>query len=148
MSTNQDRILAYSPVIQSLIPLFYAAWADRVLSPSEVVILREKVQQLPFITKKDQDILRSWSNPAAPPTRDLFKFWEIQIYDITQRWSSERKASLVDIGLALANRAGSTSQNKHPEIDWSLTTIRKQLEELENLLGQISIETYRQIFPD
>lgn len=147
MIANQNRTIAYSPAVQSLMPLFYTAWADRVLSPSEVQILREKLHQLSFVTDQDHAVLQTWANPAKPPSRDLFKFWEIQMHDVSRDWDGENKASLVDIGLALAGRAEKESSNGRPVTDWSNPAIRIQLEDLEKHLGQIRLETYRQIFP-
>ena len=43
MSKNPPSFQSYSPGIQSLLPLFYVAWADQVLSPNEVRFLEKKI---------------------------------------------------------------------------------------------------------
>lgn len=147
MSALRNRTFSYSPAVQSLLPLFYAAWADRVLSPSEVKILREKVAKLAFLSDQDHQVLRRWADPAHPPTRDLFKFWEILIRDVSRVLPEGKSATLVDIGLALAARAEKVNGREERATDWSAPEVRTQLEALEERLGQIRLETYRQIFP-
>ena len=148
MSAKQPINFSFSPGIQCLLPLFYAAWADRVLSPTEIVALKGQAQKLSFLKELDLAILSEWSNPTKPPSRDLFKFWEIQMHDVSRDLPSEGQTTLVDIGLKLAQKAEDLLNGTQPGTDWKDPSIRNQLESIEDQLGQVRIETYRQIFPD
>ncbi len=68
MSQTPSINFSYSPVVQSLIPLLYVAWADRVLSPSQVASLKETARGLPFLSETDKAQLAKWSDPSRPPS--------------------------------------------------------------------------------
>ena len=65
----------YSPGILSLLPIFYVTWSDSVLSPSEIKIIRKRIQDLDFLTFSDKRQLVKWLNPAQPPSPEEFKEW-------------------------------------------------------------------------
>ena len=133
---------AYTPGIRSLLPLLYVAWADRVLSPSEVRLLEKKASELTFLTAAEKELLRRWTNPRTPPSRELFQHWRILLHDQTEALSSDSRKSLVDLGLEMARHSDSGA-----EPSWSKPDTRLALEELEEALGMVSIETYRSLFP-
>lgn len=145
MSAKLANPFSFPPGIQSLIPLFYAAWADRVLSPSEARLLSQEARQFSFLQAQDLSLLKEWANMSAPPPRDLFKFWEMQMKEISRELPQDQAISLVDIGLELARRAA--VENKETSVDWTSAAVRKELEKIETGLKQIRLETYRQIFP-
>ncbi|MEZ5039355.1 MAG: acyl-CoA dehydrogenase [Saprospiraceae bacterium] len=147
MSTNPTTTLSYSPAIQCLMPLIYVAWSDRVLSPTEVKVLQELATRLPFLSSDDKAILLKWTNPQRPPTPELFKYWEITLKKGTLLLGSERRTSLVDLGLLIAKHADTQAKQKS-EIDWDSPAIKAGLENLENALQQISWNTYRILFPN
>lgn len=121
-----------------MIPLLYAAWSDQVLSPSEVKALRQQANQLSFLSDKDREQLRLWSNPARPPARELFKLWEITCREAAE---SHDHSSLVDLGLSIA------ANGEAPGIDaWTKDPIRSQLLALEHALGKVNQATYRTLF--
>ena len=146
MSTNPNVSPLYSPGMLSFIPLLYAAWADRVLSPTEIQLLREQGTQCDFLSKTDKEILLSLSNPVHPPSTQLFKYWEIQMRQAAKEMNGEATHSLVDLGLFMAAQAGVQTGAASP--DWNSLEIRKQLESFEERLRQISLQAYHNIFPD
>ncbi|MCB0636731.1 MAG: acyl-CoA oxidase, partial [Lewinella sp.] len=85
MSEHPTTRLAFAPGVRVFIPLLYAAWSDRVLTPSEVRNLQRQAASLPFLTDDDKAQLLHWSDPAHPPGRDLFKFWEITCQEAAAR---------------------------------------------------------------
>lgn len=143
MSTNPTIPLSYSPAIQSLLPLIYVAWSDRVLSPTEVKALQKQAATLSFLSPLDKAILQKWSNPLRPPSTELFKYWEILLRKAAQDPNHDARSSLVDLGLQMAIEAADNSS-----VDWSAPSIREELEALEGALQQISWNTYRSIFPN
>jgi len=147
MSTNPPIIPYDSPAIQSLIPLFYVAWADRVLTPTEVVFLQKKVSEFDFLSTAEKAIIRKWSDPRNPPKRELFKQWEIEMKRVAGNLPLDERKSLVNLGLAMARR--SAQQNDEtPEFNYASTETRAALEDLESHLGLIDHDTYLSIFED
>lgn len=145
MSSNPSINFSATPGIQCLIPMIYVAWADRVLTPTEIIMLKEKAFQLPFLTSADKLVLQEWTNPRKPPSRELFKFWEIKLKEIIEaNYSNESKLSLVDIGVALAEKAlGDNGQ----DLGWLSSESLQLLKELEAGLSKINLETYQNLLP-
>ena len=148
MSTNSHTSLAYSPGILSLMPLFYAAWTDRVLSPTEIQLLQEKGGQYGFLTKKDRAILLQWSDPLHPPSPQLFKYWEIELRRSAALLDEKARYSLVDLGLFMAQNAVTKVPESREKVNWSDIKIRQELEALEEGLKQVSLGAYQNIFPE
>lgn len=146
MSTNPTIPLSYSPAIQCLLPLIYVAWSDRVLSPTEVKTLQKQAANLSFLSPLDKSILQKWSNPLRPPSSELFKYWEILLRKEAQDPEQDPRSSLVDLGLQMAIKAA--AQSSDSSVDWKASSVREELEALENSLQQISWNTYRSLFPD
>lgn len=144
MSQLPPSLNSYSPGIQSLLPLFYVAWADRVLSPSEVRFLSEKVKDLKFLSEQDLRLIKKWSDPRFPPDRELFQHWKIVLRNAAVRSDSEGKQSLVDLGLEMAKR---TAGQEESQLFWSQEETRSALEELAETLGTPTSGTYHTIFP-
>jgi len=143
MSQNPPALTFYSPGVQCLMPLFYVAWSDRMLSPSEVRFLQEKVRELDFLAPEEQAIIQQWSDPTRPPSRELFKHWEIELRQAAKQLPDEGRNSLVDLGLAMVRQNGSLETEAH----YLSPKVRETLETLEESLGAIQIDTYRSIFP-
>ena len=51
------------PGLISFLPLVYVAWADGILSPSEIIEIREKFGGLEWVSEADQAVLASWIDP-------------------------------------------------------------------------------------
>ena len=141
MSRNPQVKLSFSPGIRVMIPLLYAAWSDRVLTPSEVKTLQEQAAQLSFLTEGDKTQLLQWSNPRRPPARDLFKFWEISCQEAAAQLQGDAQ-NLISLGLMLA-------EENTTRPDWVSEQDEQSLQELEQALGQLNVATFRNLFlPD
>lgn len=148
MSKYPVHNFSYSPAVLSLMPLIYTAWADRVLTPSEVRVLRKQANDLEFLTEDDKSLLLDWTDPIRPPSPYLFKYWEIELRRSVEAMNgSETEISLVDLGLYMATGASELLPEAHKRVDWSKPQIREQLEELEASIRQIGMETYYGLFP-
>lgn len=137
---------SYSSGVQCLIPLYYVAWADKVLTPTEINALKKQAATLHFLTEEDKVVLIGWTNPAKPPSRHLFKYWEIELKNIVDQQELKAGTSLVDIGLIMAKKATDTGP-KAADTNWDAPEIRKILEEIESQLGYIEMDTYWSLFP-
>lgn len=149
MSIHPVHNFSYSPAVLSLMPLIYAAWSDRVLTPSEVRILRKQANRLEFLTEDDKSLLLDWSNPIRPPSPYLFKYWEIELRRAAEEMgrTQQDEISLVDLGLYMAAHAAEGLPEAHRRIDWTAAGVREQLEALEEAIRQIGLNTYYGLFP-
>ncbi|MEL6275838.1 MAG: acyl-CoA dehydrogenase family protein, partial [Bacteroidota bacterium] len=142
MSASPSTITTFSPGIQAMLPLLYAAWADRHLNIKEINALRKLAAQLPFLTDEDKAILLEWSDPAHPPERERFKQWEIEGRRAAAALPSDRPASLAELAIVLGQMADGVSTT----IDWQDQL--PALQEMERGLGGVEEATYRQLFPN
>ncbi len=137
------EISSYPPAVLSLIPLFYVGWADSILSPSEIKLIEERIQSLPFISKKDVQILKKWSDPSQPPSPELFKKWVRLMQSANAEIPDSERHTLIDVGLQMAKQSAQTAD----EQAWFTNPETKQaLEDIQTILGVDSIEQYRNIF--
>ena len=142
MSTQPSQ---FTPGVQSLIPLLYVAWADRVLSPSELRLLKSKVSALPFLTPQDLKTLKKWSIPNQPPSVEDVKLWELEMKRAALNLAPEKRKSWVELALAMG-KAGVSE--KTSESFWEAEETRAALKELEAHLGLVDMESYHSILPD
>lgn len=138
-----------SPGVRMFIPMLYVAWADRVLSPTEVKFLKKKSQELSFLSKDDMKILNDWSNPRNPPSPELFKLWELEMKKSVAELPADKRKTLIELGLEMAKQSVSFEDND-PELTGLFTGADTQsaLADLEKHLGLINLETYHTIFPE
>jgi acyl-CoA oxidase len=95
--------MQYSPGVLSVLPIFYVGWADSVLSPSEMQLIRNQVQKIPNLSVDDKKLLISWTDQQNPPSAVTFESWNraLVAYSIDL---SQRK-NLVELGLQMAKKA-------------------------------------------
>jgi acyl-CoA oxidase len=126
MTKNRD----FSPGILSMLPLFYVGWSDSVLSPSEVKIIHDKMDQFKFLTAEDKKYLTQYTNPANPPSREIFKSWVQTIKSGAENLEESQKTSLAEIGLQIAMSSTSYKSDslfKAPETAAALRDIESAL---------------------
>ncbi len=116
-----------SPGKLSMIPMFYIAWSDGVLSPSEMKLIHKKIEQFDFLTEDDKKYLIRWSDPKNPPNDEVFREWSHIIKSESISLSKEQRKSLAEIGLELAR---SSTQYRNEEI-WNAPKTLKALEDIE-----------------
>ncbi len=141
MSTNPKYKLPFSAGIRLFIPILYAAWSDRVLSPSEVAVLRDRAFELPFLSDFEKQQLRMWTNPRRPPNRDLFKMWEIHCKEAAKELPIYNEPSLIDLGIALVK-----IQHKDRDLTWLSSDVLEELKSLEGKLQKVNRATYQSLF--
>lgn len=123
--------MKYSSGVLSVLPLFYIAWADSVLAPSEMQMIRKKIQKMDFLTTEDKVLLVSWTDQKNQPDEATYKSWLEAIKLNAQNLDLSKKRSLAVIGLALAKNS---SQQKDGKI-WDSPKVKKAVESLEEALG-------------
>ncbi|GAB5555748.1 MAG: acyl-CoA dehydrogenase [Saprospiraceae bacterium] len=137
MSVQPNSQLPFSPAVRLFIPLLYAAWSDRVLSPSEVLTIQEEAFKFDFLSDFDKAQLQEWANPKRFPPRDLYKMWEIHCRQAADQLKKPDDRTLIHIGIALANQ---------PDAPWNSEPIRGQLIRMEKTLGAINEATFQTLF--
>jgi len=147
MTKLPPQLPFYSPGVQSLIPLFYVAWADKVLSPSEADFLRRRVEALGLIDEEEREVVRQWSDPRRPPSRELFKHWEIELHKAARELPADSRGTLVELGMEMARRSA-RARGDEDALRWSSDATRQALEELVKRLGLVKEATYRSIFQE
>jgi acyl-CoA oxidase len=143
MTKNPSITQIYTPGVLSLLPMFYVAWADRVLSPTEVKLLEDKMANLQFLTEKDKFTLKKWCNPRNPPSRELFQQWKIILHNASLKMPKDKKQSLVEFGLVMAVKGATAEEDR-----WVSKETRAALQELEQALGFVHLDTYHSLFND
>ncbi len=143
MSLLQKSFPTYSPGVMSLLPLYYVGWADSLLSPAEVKLIRRKINELPFLEPADKELLNEWSDPAQPPSDALFKHWVGLLKKSAAQLPATSQMSMAQLGLEMAKQTATTDQ----VLKWSSDQTQQALEKLERTIGKIGLTTYRNIFP-
>ncbi len=95
----------YSPAVVSFIPLLYVAWADGLLSPSEVKIIKRKIRSLPHLTDEERETLLTWSDPGEWPDDMTFKQWMALMKDAGGQLPDHELDSVVALGRKMAEQA-------------------------------------------
>ncbi len=142
MSTSPPSFPSYSPGVMSLLPLFYVGWADSVLSPSEVKLIKSKINNLSFLTNEDRELLTEWSNPAQPPSDGQFKHWVNLMKKGASNLPNTERQSLANLGIEMAKQTAIGEKQLH----WNTKETKSALKELEDVFDIGSLEIYRNIF--
>lgn len=137
--------IIYSPGIQCLIPLFYIAWSDRVLTPSEITALRSQADELSFLTDDDKRLALEWTRPGNPPDPLLIQHWEQTFLNAVANWPEKRQPSLTDLGILLAEQAAGQWKGDFPVKNWKDPRIIRTLENLEARLNRVRLNSYRDL---
>ncbi|THH40651.1 acyl-CoA dehydrogenase family protein [Neolewinella litorea] len=143
MGVDLPTSTSLSPGIQAMLPFLYAAWSDRHLSVPEVESLRQQAGALPFLTKEDRPVLREWSDPARPPSRERYQQWLSSGRLAAEALPEDRTASLAELGVWLGLAA---EEDPDARRDFWAAQL-PALQELEANLGGVQEDTYRSLFP-
>ncbi|MFT6867241.1 MAG: acyl-CoA oxidase [Cyclobacteriaceae bacterium] len=131
----QSPLFKENPSLYAFLPMFYMVWADAILTPSEIIKIRELVDKQAWLSSEERDFLLSNLDPAKPPKPNELKSWLVEIRRIADDLTPEMRNSLVDIGLKLA---ALNARNQDSE---SLENARAPLTNIEEALGVISSES-------
>ncbi|UXX78507.1 acyl-CoA dehydrogenase family protein [Reichenbachiella carrageenanivorans] len=123
-----------NPSLYAFLPMLYMVWADAVLTPSEVVKIRELMESQGWLSSEEREFLLSYLDPKNPPRPRQLKSWLVEIRKTANQLSPEMRNSLVDIGLKLA-----ALNARSQDID-SLDKAREPLTNIEEALGVITSE--------
>ncbi len=142
-SLSLDNISEEAPGVLTFLPLLYVGWADAVLSPSEVKLIRNQIDKMDWLTPNEKQIINEWSNPANPPSEELFQSWVDVIRSTSTNLDDCNKQSMVDLGLQMANTGASSQAHR-----WSTKEARQALEDVEGALGYLTIKDFRNLLSE
>ncbi|MEQ9229529.1 MAG: acyl-CoA dehydrogenase [Cyclobacteriaceae bacterium] len=116
-----------NPALLSFFPLFYMAWADAVLLPSEISAIEKYIQKQQWLSDEEIQFLSAFLDPKNPPSPQELKKWQKRINESTFQVDD----SLTDIGSKLSSLQGSDKSQE----------VVKALKEMEEMLGIVSSES-------
>lgn len=132
--------LKNKPHLYAFLPLFYVAWADTLLTPSEVRNLTDFIRGQAWLPDADQEILLGQLDPSHPPAPDEFKRWLSEVRAVLDPVNPDTTQSLADIGLSLVKLHGGELSNTMQEA-------RNTLHRMEDTLGFINSESVFHFYP-
>ncbi len=125
---HSTDLQTYSPAVKSFIPLLYVAWADGLLSPSEVKIIKREINKAGYLKDEEKDLLLKWADPSEWPDEQTFKEWMQLMKDTDKNVDFKHTDSIVELGIAMSEKA----QVGHAPVDTSV--IRASLDTLQEKL--------------
>ncbi len=94
-----------TPGLAATLPLLYVAWSDGQLTPDEIAAIRARVADAEWLTDGDRASLARWLDPDAPPSATEYVGWLRALREAAARMPDDCRASLADLGVALAGDA-------------------------------------------
>lgn len=137
-----QKQLQENPDLFAFLPIFYVAWSDTLLTPTEIKALKDFIENQRWLKQADKEVLLQQLNPASPPSPDVFKSWLSEIQKVLDPAFTDDKGSLVDIGLKLAELHNGGKLNK------TLKEARESLHKMEDALGFINSESVFHFYPE
>jgi len=89
------------PKLSILIPVFYLAWQDNILTKKEFDTLNEFIKNQDWFTKAEKDFLKTKINYSSPPDRSELFHWKEKIDKALD--SNQKSTNLTEIGVLIAN---------------------------------------------
>jgi acyl-CoA oxidase len=131
-----EEAIPDSPGIASVLPFLYIAWADGLLSPTQVEQINSRIQAQTWLSGKERETLRRWLDPHHPPDAATYYHWVRRIKASAREIPHAAQKSLVELGVemsGLANVAGPSEEAK------------RALGEIEAALGIVGHEAVREL---
>ncbi len=70
-----SRQLQDNPNLCVFLPLVYVVWADNVLTPDELRVIKDRISRQSWLTEKEKEFLIEQVNPQLPPAPAELKKW-------------------------------------------------------------------------
>ncbi|GAB5537447.1 MAG: acyl-CoA dehydrogenase [Rubricoccaceae bacterium] len=138
-STDVNPVVDLSRGVASVLPFLYVAWADGLLTPSEIEAVRERLTAQDWIAPADRDQLATWLDPADPPDATTYFGWVRTIRRAAKHLSNDGFPGLAELGGDLAALAGGGDGSGLTDES------RRALEDLEALMGVVGDEALRDL---
>ncbi len=127
-----------NPELFVFVPIYYLIWSDSVLTPSEIKVVKDFINEQRWLSTSEKVFLNSKLNPEASPSSQELKSW---LEEIRQAIDHQEKPHLFDVGAELVK--------KHTNKDsFSFSGLRSSFTQLEESIGIISHESVYSFFPE
>ena len=136
MSASSMQKIQYTPGLMAVLPLFYVGWADGILSPGESQKIRDKLNNLKFLTAEEKAIALNWSEPTNPPRDETYQEWQKIILKHCKDSNEDEKNSLINLGLLLAKNCDDCKDPTY----WASDQTKNALQELQQIMGVNNVE--------
>lgn len=117
--------------LRPFIPLLYVAWSDGDLTRDEVAHVRSFLDEYENLDPEASESIRNWLDPDDPPSPRQLKALLRPIREACGELSSEKRRSLVDLGVQMAE---SEAEGISPD-ELEDSGLLKALNELQEALG-------------
>lgn len=129
--------------VLAVLPLLYVAWADGVLTPTEIEALHDRIEAQSWIDPAHRETICGWLDPQDPPSATTYFRWIRTIREAAAEIPDAADHTLAELGVAMA-RLG------HPEADNGLPEpeVQRALSDVESAVGIVGRDALREIlFP-
>jgi acyl-CoA oxidase len=109
--------------LQPFLPLIYMAWAGADLTPAQINGMRRKLESLERLDEDAQLLLEMWLNPEAPPSAAQLKVLHKRLREKVSTLEEHEKASLADVGMAMAGESGTVPEEVAAALDSIQTSL-------------------------
>jgi len=142
-AASNSKSEKYTPGILTFLPMFYVAWADGLLSKSEIKAIGKKIEDQNWLTESEKSTLNGWLNPSTPPTSNVLISWLRTIKKNADKIPESSRKTLAALGQEIA-ALDSTDE----EARCSTPEACDALSEIEESLGIVGYEASKEILSE
>ena len=125
--------------VASLLPFLYIAWADGLLSPSQIDEVRARVEEADWLSAADKATLHGWLDPQNPPSASTYYGWIRTIKAAARHIPDASDHSLAELGAEIAGLTGVSAET------YATPAARRALADIEDALGIVGREAVREL---
>ncbi len=137
-ATDDNPVADLSRGLATVLPFLYVAWADGLLTPSEIEAVRDRLSGEDWMSDADRQQVAEWLNPADPPDATTYFGWVRTLRRAATHIPDVAHQSLADLGESLASLSGGDGAGLPAEA-------RLALREVEALVGVVGEEVVRDL---
>ena len=131
-----DDAIPYSPGIACVLPFLYIAWADGLLTPTQIARINTRIKTLEWLTVEEREQISFWLDPQNPPDTATYYRWVRRIKESARNIPNVAQKSLAELGVELAGLA---------EVVGLTEEAKRALAEMEDALGIAGREAVREL---
>ena len=131
-----DAKISDPPGISALLPFLYIAWADGLLTPTQIEQINERINAQPWLTAVERRQLGAWLDPQHPPDATTYYRWVRSIKASARLIPQAAQKSLAELGIAMAGLAAVAGPTEEA---------KRALAEIEEALGIVGHEAVREL---
>ena len=140
MTPSEIDTAALSAGVRPFLPLLHLAWADEVLTPTEIRLIQSLIDEQDWIEPGDKAWLEARLDPAHPPQPREIKAWEQVVREYAREMPEADQRDLVALSLRLA-RLGAQDQPGQ----FKSEAVQRILDQLSDSLGLKTSEALRRL---